>query len=121
MNIIDRMPVAYVAGPYRSATREGVELNIQSARQVGLQVCRKGWSPIVPHTNTGHLDAVDPSIGDDFWLASTMELLRRCDAVVLCAGWQASSGTLAEINVAKSMDIPVYNSADDLPLASSVL
>lgn len=115
MNPMERLPVVYVAGPYRASTRAGVELNIQSARQVGLVASRKGWSAIVPHANTGHLDAVDPDIGDDFWLAATMELLRRSDAVVLCPGWERSTGTLAEINVAKSLGMTVYESADQLP------
>lgn len=120
MQLIERMPVVYVAGPYRAKTREAVELNIQSARRVGLECCRKGWSPIIPHSNTAHLDAVDPSIPDDFWLASTMELLRRADAVVLCPGWERSAGTLAEVAVAKSLGMSIYTSVGQLPLAGEV-
>lgn len=114
-------PVIYVAGPYRSSTREGVELNIQAARAVGLLCCRKGWSPIIPHANTGHLDAVDPSIGDEFWLASTMELLRRCDAVVLVPGWDRSSGTKAEIEEAQRLDLPIFSSENTLPTGAKFL
>lgn len=111
------IPVIYVAGAYRARTRQAVELNIQAARAVGLLCCQKGWSPVVPHANTGHLDALDPTIGDQFWLDATMELLRRCDALVLVPGWERSKGTRAEIAEAQVRGIPVYYSEHDLPLA----
>lgn len=115
------IPVCYIAGPYRAQTRAGIELNIQAARAVGLLCCRKGWSPVVPHANTGHLDAVDPSIGDEFWLASTKELLRRCDAVVLVPGWEQSQGTRDEIIEAEQRGIPVYRSEHLLPHSSEFI
>lgn len=112
------IPVVYVAGPYRAVSRKGIELNIQAARAVGLLCCRKGWSPIIPHANTGHLDELDPTIGDEFWLASTMELLRRADAVVLVPGWELSSGTRDEITEAQLRGIPVYHAEHLLPDAA---
>lgn len=115
------IPVVYIAGPYRARTRQGVELNIQTARAVALLACRKGWSPLCPHSNTGHLDALDPSIGDEFWLASTMELLRRADAVVLVPGWEKSQGTRDEITEAQLRGIPVYYSEHQLPCAAEFI
>lgn len=114
-------PVVYVAGAYRAATRQAIELNIQAARAVGLLCCRKGWSPIIPHANTGHLDALDPNIGDAFWLASTMELLRRADAVVLVPGWEKSRGTRDEITEAQLRGIPVYHAEHLLPDAAEFI
>lgn len=111
------MPVVYVAGPYRANSRAGVNLNIEAARQVGLHCCHKGWSPIIPHANTGGLDEVEPGITDEFWLDATMELMRRCDAVVLCPGFTRSRGTIAEMAEANRNMIPVFNSLDDLPTA----
>tara|TARA_R100000935_G_C2709882_1_gene113654 strand:+ start:168 stop:563 length:396 start_codon:yes stop_codon:yes gene_type:complete len=111
------MPVVYVAGPYRAESRAGVTLNIQAARAVGLAAIRKGWSPIIPHANTGDLDVVDPDIGDRFWLAATLELMTRCDAVLLCPGWECSAGTLAEIDAANKQGLPVYQNAYQLPSA----
>lgn len=113
------IPVVYVAGSYRAATSQGVEMNIEAARHVGLLCCRKGWSPVIPHANTGNLDAVDPSIGDEFWLDATMELLRRCDAVVLVPGWARSAGTRDEIIEAKLRGIPVFSDESMLPSAAS--
>lgn len=110
-----QMPVAYIAGPYRGANREAVELNIQAARAVGLLAARRGWAPIIPHANTGHLDGAYPSLGDDFWLDATMTLLRRSDALVLCPGWGGSVGTLDEIEEAKRLGIEIFTTVDQLP------
>jgi len=111
------IPVVYVAGPYRAKSRAGVELNIQSARQTGLHCCFKGWSPIIPHANTGGLDEIEPGVGDEFWLQATLELMRRCDAVVLCTGYTRSCGTVAEMIEARHLGIPVYTSLEELPTA----
>lgn len=111
------MPVVYIAGPYRGRTRAAVELNIQSARALGLLAARKGWSPIIPHANTGHLDLVAPDLQDRFWLEATLELMRRSDAVLLCPGWENSEGTQAEVAEATRTGIPVIHSLHALPCA----
>lgn len=115
------MPLVYVAGPYRAPSVAGVELNIQAARAVGLLACRKGWAPIIPHANTAHLDICAPDIGDEFWLDATMAMMRRCDAVVLVAGWERSSGTRAEMREADRLFLPIYRAEHLLPLATDFL
>ena len=42
------------------------------------------------------------------WLEGDMELLRRCDAVVLTPDWERSSGARAERQAAYNWSIPVY-------------
>lgn len=108
-------PLLYLAGPYRAETREGVELHIQQARAVGLQVARKGWCPVIPHTMLAHLDAAAPSIADQFWLDATLELMRRCDAVLLLPGWTQSAGTRAEVAEAQRLGLPVFDAVDFVP------
>ena len=115
---LPHMPAVYVAGPYRAPTPQGVELNIKAAQAVGLQACYKGWTPLIPHANFAHFDAIAPQLDDDFWLTATMELLRRCDAVVLCPGYSRSDGTLGEIEEAKRLGLPIYSTVDALPKAA---
>lgn len=43
-----------------------------------------------------------------FWLEATLDELRTCDAVVVVPGYQTSSGTLAEIDEAKKLGLPVF-------------
>jgi len=109
-----RMPAVYIAGPYRSHTKAGIDANITVAKKVGALASLKGWSAVIPHANTAHLDEV-AQLPDEFWLAATMELLRRCDAIVLCPGWQRSSGTLAEVAEAERRGMPIYYTESELP------
>ena len=117
----DPIPLLYVAGPYRADTREGIELNIQSARAVAVRAAKKGWAVICPHLNTAHMDELAPELDDQFWLDATMEMMRRCDAVVLVQGWSESNGSCAEIEEAERLDMDVYSSIDRLEPASEFI
>lgn len=110
-------PLIYVAGRYRAATREAVAANIEAARQVGIQAARLGWYPVIPHANTAHME-LDLQHDDEFWLGGTLELMTRCDAVVLVDGWEGSVGTHGEIAKADQINLPVFRSLDLLPGAN---
>lgn len=113
-------PLIYVAGKYRAATREAVAANIEAARQVGIEAARLGWYPVIPHANTGHMED-DLQHADQFWLAGTLELMTRCDAVVLVPGWETSEGTRGEIAKADQLQIPVYRTLDAMPSAAEFI
>ena len=100
------LPLIYVAGPYRAATRDDIARNIDAARVVGISAAALGWFPVIPHANTAHMELDLPGLGDDFWLAGTLEMMERCDAVVLVPGWQNSAGTRGEIIRAEELGIP---------------
>jgi hypothetical protein len=98
------IPLVYVAGPYRSPTAWGIEQNIVRARAWGAELAKAGAYPVIPHSNTSHFDGL---AADDFWLAGTLELLRRCDGAVFIPGWTASSGSKAEHAAAHELGIDV--------------
>ena len=106
------MKVIYVAGPFGANNDIEIQLNIASARKIGLETAKRGWSPIIPHSNTGGFEKAsiksDPGETLSFWYEATALLLTKCDALVLCLGWESSVGTLAELNQAGEMGIPVY-------------
>lgn len=111
-------PLIYVAGPYRAATRDAIAQNIDAARVIGISAAALGWFPVIPHANTAHMELDLPGLGDDFWLAGTLEMMERCDAVVLVPGWQNSAGTRGEIIRAEELGIPIFRALDALPSAS---
>ena len=114
------MNLIYVAGRYRAPTREGVNLNIQAATMVGLMAAEKGWYPVIPHTNTMHFEHLADK-HDEFYLDGTLELMRRCDAVVMVPGWKKSSGAIGEVNEAKRLNMDIFFVADDLPVVKAWL
>ena len=111
-----KIPVVYVAGPYRAATRELIAENIAVARSVAVATARLGWFPLCLHTNTAHFDDDLPG-QDQFFLDGTLALMERCDAVVLINGWRYSAGTLGEVHRARELGMPIFACLEDLPTA----
>jgi hypothetical protein len=104
---VTRVPLAYCAGPYRAATTWLVEQNIRAAEALGYRIAQLGAYPIIPHSNTRGF--FESAAGDDLWLAGTLELMRRCDCVVLLPTWRESSGARAEQAEAERLGLKVFS------------
>ncbi len=98
------MKVVYCAGPFRASTAWGIAENVRTAERIGLEVAHAGAMPLIPHANTANFQGEGT---DQFWRNGAMELLRRCDAVLLVPGWEQSSGTLAAIEEARRLRLPI--------------
>lgn len=107
------MRLVYCAGPFSAHTREGVKENIRAMELLGVEVARLGAMPVIPHANTAHPDfeKVQPY---PFWIDSTLELMRRCDAVLLAENWQGSSGARGERDEARRLGMPVFTTLEEL-------
>lgn len=103
-----RKIVAYVAGPYRAETVNGIAENIQRVRSVALELWRMGYVVICPHLTV----LMDGAVADEVFLEGGLELVRRSDVVVLVGDWRESEGTLAEVELALKLDMLVYVYAD---------
>lgn len=106
-----RMPVVYIAGPFRGPSAWDVESNIRRAETLALEVWRLGAAAICPHTNTRFFQGAAP---DEVWLKGDLEILRRCDAVLMTPDWEKSSGAQAERDDAEEHGISVFHSLDSL-------
>lgn len=98
------MKVYYVAGPYRADSERGVVENIRNAEAVAIQIWKTGHAALCPHKNTALFGGICP---DEIWLSGGLELLRRCDGMVLVPGWEGSEGTKAEMQLAFDLGLPV--------------
>lgn len=99
------MKVVYVAGPYRGPSEWAVKCNIEAAERIAVALWQQGYAVICPHKNTAFFGGAAP---DEVWLTGDLEIMRRCDLVVLVPGWRSSSGTRAEVAEAQRLSIPVY-------------
>lgn len=105
------MNAIYIAGPFRGPNAWEIEENIRRAERLALEVWRLGCACICPHTNTRFFQGAAP---DEVWLAGDLELLARCDAILLTADWERSSGARAEVDFARKRGMPVFLSVSNL-------
>lgn len=115
----------YLAWPYRpyiigSGCTVPTTVNILKAEETAVSVVDQLYVhkmfPVTPHLNTANFEyKTEGEIPDEYWLECTMELMRRCDAVLLIGeDAMRSSGTRAEVEEAKRLNIPVFNNLDHL-------
>lgn len=95
--------IAYVAGPYRADSIVGIIKNIIAARKIAKELWKMGYVVICPHSNSGLFSG----ISEEVFLDGDIAILKRCDLVVLVPGWESSSGTINEIEIAIGNNIPV--------------
>ena len=108
----------YVAGPYTG----DIVQNTRRAILAGEDVAARGFFPVVPHVSM-IWDMACPHDAQ-WWYDYTLELMRRCDAVLRLPG--ASTGGDNEVAHAKELGIPVFNNMEalvtwryrDLPIKS---
>lgn len=106
--------IIYVAGPYTADTQEGIDRNVQAAREAGIEILRRGHVPLCPHTMTHNWDH-GTGLEYEQFIQADLRLLARCDAILMLPGWHKSSGALGELELATRIGIPVL---EDIPEAS---
>jgi len=100
------MKLVYIAGAYRS--RFGIigrAWNISRARKIAKLLWRMGFSVICPHSNSAFMDRCAK---DETFLRGDIEILKRCDAIVLMPGFDKSKGAVEEYFTAQRHDIPKF-------------
>ena len=107
------MKVIYVAGAFRAETQWGIHRNVLKAEEVGLQLWKMGFVPIVPHKLT---EFYQGECADSVWLDGCIELLKRCDIVFTVKGWENSRGAREEVKIALRLGIPIYDGIAEIPL-----
>jgi hypothetical protein len=90
---VGRIALVYIAGPFRGPTAWDIEQNVRNAEVFGLEIARLGGMPVIPHANTRYFHG---QCNDQFWLDGTLRLMEVCDAMVLCTGWECSTGAKGE-------------------------
>lgn len=99
------MQIIGIIGPFRAPTSWQIEQHIRRAEALALEVWKLGAACICPHTNTRFFQGEAP---DAVWLAGYLAILARVDAVLLVPGWEASSGSRAEVAFARQRMLPVF-------------
>ena len=105
------MKVIYVAGPYRSNGWNGIWSNIMEARGIARGLWVGGHAAICPHLNSMFMDG--PDLESEQFILGDLEIIKKCDAMVMMDGWGLSPGAKREHGLARSIGIPVFYSAEE--------
>jgi len=75
------------------------------ARTIAIELWRLGYAVVCPHTNTALMDGILPG---SVWLEGDLEILSRCDLIVMSPRYQESMGARKELVFARQSNIPVF-------------
>lgn len=106
--------VLYVTGKYRSGSVCGIANNIQQARDIAIACWEQGYTVICPHLNTAFMDDV---VSDEDFLLGDLEILSRCNGIVLGYEWENSVGSIAEVEKACALGLRIFKAhrSNDFP------
>lgn len=107
----------YIAGPYRCKGKCGVDLNhMRRGLRMGVKVLLAGYAPFVPWFDFHHTFMLreGEEVTTEMYQEFSMAWLRAADVVLILPGWETSSGTIAEIEEAHRLQLPVLFSFEEL-------
>lgn len=102
---LPRRPLVYLSGPISAKTMWAVAEHVHVAERAFVACCEADIASICVHSmgrNCG--DALDHA----GWMAHDLEILQRCDAVLMVGEWQQSVGARMELWLASRLQIPVF-------------
>lgn len=94
------MKLLYVAGPYTAPTAWQVQKNIREAMEIALKYWRLGYAVICPHANSAGFDG---ELDWQVFMDGDLEMIRRCDVVVMHPRWSESRGASIEHSEAQRL------------------
>ena len=111
------MKLIYVAGKHTADTHSGIGDNIRKAETLSIKLFNKNWSVFTPHKNTAHYEIYDAvsHLDFDFWMKVDIEVLSRCDAIIMLKNWQNSRGSKVEHEYAQKHNIRIFYEEDGIP------
>lgn len=104
-----KIPLVYIAGPYRAKDGWELERNIRAAEERAFFVATAGGAPACPHSMFRFFDR---TLTDEYWIAATLRMLMACDAIWVAADWRGSEGTIGEFEYARDHNMPTFFSAE---------
>lgn len=106
----------YVAGSYSSDNVIGVLNNIRTGMRISTELFLQGFAPFAPwldHQYQFYLrEGESLSVGD--YYEYSISWLRKSDALLVLPNSEKSRGVAMEIEVAKSLGIPIFQRIHDL-------
>lgn len=114
------MKRVYVAGAYSANNVIDVLKNIGRGEEYSSKIFMLGMAPFCPWHDKSY---VTQNWKNDFTVKQfydySIAWLEVSDAMFLVPGWEDSKGTIAEIEIANKIGIPIFDDLNDLLLWAS--
>ena len=109
------MKIAFISGPFTHEDEiHGIKENINEASKVALKYWRKGYAVICPHKNTSDFQHAK-DISHEVWYKGDLDILRRCDVIIMVGRWGVSEGAVREHELAKEIGLEIiYDRRDGM-------
>jgi len=107
----EKIKLVYTCGPFTAATHWLIKQNVDAAEKYSLEIAKLGAMPVCPHKMTDNFHGL---LTPEFWYEATLQLMRRCDAVLLLPGWDRSKGAMEEWEEAKRLKLPMFSTVSQL-------
>ena len=100
--------MCYIIGPIRSKWGLiGRLINVWRGRQAAVKLWKAGFAVICPHVNSLTIAMVIPD--EDEIVKLDLEIIKRCDFIVVLEGWGGSKGSRVELAFCHKIKSNVYH------------
>lgn len=99
------MSIAYICSPYHADDPEIIRRNVAYARELTLKAINNNYAPITPHLYLTQILDDTIKAERDLGTSAGLELLRRCDTIIIGTRYGISSGMQEEIKAAEILGL----------------
>jgi hypothetical protein len=107
--------IIYVSGRYSAPTKLGILENIMTAEFAAIKVWERGHVAICPHLNTRFFEEKTDLTPEEY-INGDLNILERCDAILMLGNWRDSHGAKIEHDFAKVENIRIFYHIEDIPI-----
>lgn len=107
------MKLVYICSPYRAEDKETLQRNIDYAKELTKESLLRGECPVAPHLYM--TQCLDDNVDQErtIGLEAGIEILRKCDRVIVGMRYGISKGMKAEIKKAGQYAIQILFDDDE--------
>lgn len=107
---LPRLPMAYLSAPMSAPAAIDRMHHYLNARRASHELWEAEVLHYCPHTNSPSIGSSD--VGYESWMAMDLEVLRRCDFIVMAGNWNESPGCRRELAMAMHLGLPIAYSVE---------
>ena len=104
----------YISGQYIGGDLFETEANIAKAKDLAIQLARRGIKFFCPHTHSARFCCYCPEVEKDYWMDLDLTVIRELtNCMVMTKGWEKSEGAQLEMQLAAELKQDMFEGMKD--------